>query len=386
MNRNRQQLRMAPSVWPTVSASAVAFWLAAHERLIWPQILGCVLLALVIVSFAAVAVPTAFSIVVDAPSHVQVGELFETNVRLHNRGIARRGVVVRQRWRSRRELVGEMVAFIDVVPGRGESIVRCQRTPIARGAAVGCDVEIDVAGAFGFFVRTSTHAVRSQLISLPAPARALDVAAGQGAAAGVAAGLAGDADLRGVRDWRPGDRIGSVHWRSVVRTGRMTVVEREGNSAGSLVVMVAAPGKRGKAAKDPAFEKAMATAAATATAAMRRGSPTCFVAQTRDSAAGGNASAVQHPGDENALLGCFARIEVTRIPSNELLEHAMRHAAHGGTVLLVTSSSTPQAWRARVFHAASTVGATVVDVGFAAGVRSAAGARSVDGDPTRLPA
>ena len=178
----------------------------------------------------------------------------------------------------------------------------------------------------------------------------------------------------------------------------MTVVEREGNSAGSLVVVVAAPGKRGRAAKDPAFESAMATAAATATAAMRRGSPICFVAQTRDSAASGNVSAVQHPGDENALLGCFARIEVTRIPSDELLEHAMRHAAHGGTVLLVTSSLTPKAWRARVFHAASTVGAIVVDVGSATGVGSAtvvgspggagslASARPVAGDPTRLPA
>jgi len=362
--RPRQHVRVAPSVWPTLLAAAVAFWLAAHERLIWPQILGCLLVALVVTSLASVLLPLAISVSVEAPAQVRVGEPFETNVRLRNRGAGRRGVIVRQRWRSRRELVGELISFVDVV--RGEAIVWVQRVPVSRGAAIGSDVEIEVAAPFGFFSRTAHHALHSQLICLPAQATPLPVSAGAGAHAGAIEALDGDTDLRGVRDWRPGDRIGRVHWRSVVRTGRMTVVEREGTSAGSVVVLVTAPGKRGKALRETAFESAIATAAATATAAMRRGVPVCLIAATKER--------VAHPADEHSLLAWLARIDVARVPDDDLLEHAMHHAAHGGTLLLVASNSTPKVWRAKLFHLASTVGAIVVDVGAAVN------------EPARMPA
>ncbi len=32
-------------------------------------------------------------------------------------------------------------------------------------------------------------------------------------------------DVRGVREWRPGDAVRHVHWRSTARTGRLTVLE-----------------------------------------------------------------------------------------------------------------------------------------------------------------
>src|SRR6185437_8171966 len=86
-SRARQRVQVAPSVWPTLLAAVAAFWLAARESLIWPQILGCVLVALVATSLAAVLLPLTFSVSVDAPSHVRVGEPFETNVRLRNQGM-----------------------------------------------------------------------------------------------------------------------------------------------------------------------------------------------------------------------------------------------------------------------------------------------------------
>lgn len=363
-DRTRQHVQVAPSVWPTLLAAAVAFWLAAHESLIWPQFLGCVLVALVATSLAAVAMPLSMSVSVDAPTYVRVGESFETNVRLRNRGATRRGVIIRQRWRSRRELVGELVSFVEAVSRRGEAIVRVQRVPVLRGAAIGAEVEIEAAGPFGFFTRTARHTLQSKLICVPGIARPLPVISGEGLRTGVVEALEGDTDLRGVRDWRPGDRIGRVHWRSVVRTGRMTVVEREGTSAGSVVVMVSAPGKRGKALRDPGFELAIATAAATATAAMRRGIPVCLIASAKESStSSGNRAGVWHPADEQSLLDCLARIDVARVPSDDLLEHAMHHAAYGGTLLLVASNATPKVWRARLLHLGSTVGAVVVDVG-----------------------
>ena len=357
---------VAPSVWPTLVGAGAAFGLAAHERLVWPQILGCVLLALVVTSLLVVAIPARFEIGVEVPARVRVGEPFDTTVRLTNRGGHRRDVVVRQRWRSPRPLVCEIVAFAGVVNGHAQTAATALRTPIARGAAETCEVEIEVNGPFGFFSRTMTHAIRRGLVSLPRATAPLEfiagqafLLAGQDFRAGAVAGSTTDDDVRGVRDWRTGDQISQVHWRSVVRTGRMTVVERGGHSRGTLTIVVVAPGKRGRPVKDATFEAALATAAATAVTAHRHGIPTCFVAQARNS---GVASGVAHPTDEVSLLECFGRVAVAAPAGDALLEHALSHAARGGTLLVVASRATPDAWRARLFAAAAEAGAVAVDV------------------------
>jgi len=353
-------------VWPTLIGAGAAFGLAAHERLVWPQILGCVLIAMMVTSLFAVVVPARFEIDVEAPARVQVGEPFDTTVRLTNRGGRRRDVVVRQRWRSPRSLVAEMVAFAGVVDGHAQTAATARRTPIARGAAGMCGVEVEVNGPFGFFSRTTTYTIRQGIVSLPRVAAPLEfiagqafLMAGQDFQAGVVVGSSVDDDVRGVRDWRAGPQISPVHWRSVVRTGRMTVVERGGHSQGTLTIVVVAPGKRGRPVKDAAFEAALATASATAVAAHRHGIPTCFVAQARIPEL---AEGVAHPTDEPSLLECFGRIAVAEPASDVLLEHALSHAARGGTLLVVASKATPDAWCARLFAAAAAAGAVTVDV------------------------
>jgi len=351
-------LRAAPSVWPTLAGAAGLFVYAAHEDLVWPQIIGCVLVGLVVTSFAAVAKPVRFDVDVGAPTRARVGEPFETSVRIANQGGgARCGVVVRHRWRRRqggRSLVPEMVAFVDVVPRGGERRLRSTRTPVARGVASAADIEVEIAGPFGLFSRISSGVSSNRLVVLPASASPLEMTTGPDRHVGAAAGLTPDADVRGVRDWRSGDQISQVHWRSVVRTGRMTVVERDTRSAGSLVVVVVAPPRRGRPVRDAAFEAAISTAAATAVAAHRRGVQTCFVARAEG-------AGFRHPADESALLESFARVEVALVPDDALIEHALSHAAWGGAIVLVAARTTPPQWRATLRAGADAVGALVID-------------------------
>jgi uncharacterized protein (DUF58 family) len=360
----QQRLHVAPSVWPTLLGAAVSFALAAHERLVWPQIVGCVLVAIVATSLVGVARQGRFSVELAAPAQAIVGEALETTLRITNHASVGRGsLLVRQRWRGSRRLVPELVAFVDVVvPAGDDVVVRTRRTALARGAADTVEVEIEIAGAFGFFSRMSRQSWPQQLLVLPAPAPSMDVLASDGLQTGAAGGRIPDVDVRGVRDWRAGDRISHVHWRSVVRTGRMTVLDREGASAGSLAVLLLAPGKRGRPVKDALFETSVSVAAATAASALRAGTSLCVVAQPSGRAAKGTKGVVRHPLDEASLLECLARVETAVPPSDEVLGHALSHAGAGGTLLVVAAGATPPAWRSRIFDAAAAVGVTAVDV------------------------
>ncbi|HEX7107228.1 MAG TPA: DUF58 domain-containing protein [Acidothermaceae bacterium] len=358
--RARQRVHVAQSVWPTLGGAAAAFALAAYERLIWPQLIGCVLVAMVLISLAAVAFPLRLEVTVDAPSRVRQGVPFDSVIRIANLSRAGRGaLLVRQGWPARpgrRALVHDLAGYVDDVPARDAVDLRKTRTPLSRGVADKLCVEVEIAAPFGFFSRVSRHHVAQRLMVLPAPSTevALPVIDG-GQPTGVGARVP-DIDIRGVRDWRPGDRIASVHWRSVVRTGRMTVWERDGRSAGSLSVVALAPARRGRVVSDDAFEAGIATVAAAGIVALRGSVPICLVAQEKKSL-----PVVRHPTSEAALLECLAGLDVATRPSPALLEHALSHAADGGLIVVLASSAAPASWRAAVFDAARSIGAIAID-------------------------
>ncbi len=365
----RQPIHAGPAVLPTLLGAGGSFAFAAHERLLWPQVIGAVLVGLVVVSFLDVLSPLRIEVRVDAPDRVAVGEPFETSVRLTNLGSAtRRNLVVRHRIRAGRRLVPDLVGLIDALPGRGEATVAARRTPTARGVATHTDVHITQAGAFGLFSRSSAHRIRHPLTCLPQAAAPVNIEESGGAPAGSAMGATPDVDVRGIREWRSGDQLSDVHWRSTIRTGRPAVLDRERRGAGSLVaVVMVAAGSSGRAPRDAEFESALAMVAATATDALRRGVPTCIVAQTAG-------FGYRHPSEESSTLDSFASIDVTDVPTPDLLSHAFGHVASGGTVLLVANSAVPAFWRTQVDAAARNAQVAVIDV-----VRWAQSAKAVPG-------
>ena len=280
----------------------------------------------------------------EMPDRLVVGKPFDTVATVRNLSASpARAFVVRHRWLTGRALVAAHAVFVEGLEAHGEIAVRVTRTPVARGVLPASEVRIDMTAPFGFFGRSLVAPVSGEVLVLPEVAA---VAAGRtGGSAGDGSPLRGiGLDAGGVRDWRPGDQARNVQWRSTARTGRLSVLEREQLSGGSLVVLIA--GRNG----DSTLEAAISQAARTCTAALRGGS-TVLIAR----ADGGCVRA----RNEASLLELLARADVPDVLADVPMQRALRNAA-GGTVLIAAGGSIPADWRAAVQHSAVTAGATVV--------------------------
>lgn len=153
-------------------------------------------------------------------------------------------------------------------------------------------------------------------------------------------------DAGAVREWRPGDQVRHVQWRSTARTGRLTVVERDQSAPGSLVVLIA--GRSG----DPVLEDAISKAATIGNVALRRGTPV-FVA-----AADGNCVRAR---TQASLVELLARADI-RVPLDDgALNRAMRCAADGN-VLVAAGRTVPVAWVSAIRRAAALSAVGVIDL------------------------
>jgi len=341
-----------------LAAVAMAF-IASIERLVWPQLLSCVLLGMVAASWLAVARRPRFEVRVEMPERIVVAEPFEAVVHLVNHSArGRQAVLVRHRLRAARPIVPDGTAFVE---NSGKEVaVRMTRTPIARGAAACSEVEVVVVGPFGFFSSRSLHRAGGPVLALPSTAAPFALSA-LGASVHTGTAVTPGAEPRGIREWRVGDASHDVHWRSTLRAGRPLVVEREAPAESSLVVVVMAASEgRGRGADQP-FERAISAVAAAAVTAARRGTPICLVAQR-------STDCVTHAKDPRAVLDALARIVRTEAPSDVVLRHAAEHAGPGGTILLAANRATPAAWKSRLAAVAAASGAATMNAGDALAV------------------
>lgn len=78
---------------------------------------------------------------------------------------------------------------------------------------------------------------------------------------------AGDQNLRGVRPYRPGDSIRTLHWPATAKTGHMMVRETDGTTVAPIIIVVDLVGP------EAAVEPTASRAAGLAIAAIARGVP-----------------------------------------------------------------------------------------------------------------
>lgn len=341
------RLSVARTAWIPFGCAIALLFVAYATRAVWPQLVGCALLGLLATSLLAVwrpFRPWRFETTIDMPDRLVVGKPFDTVVTVRNLSAsAARAFVVRHRWLAGRALVAAHAVFVEGIEGRGEIIVRATRTPVARGVLPASEVRIDVTAPFGFFARRLVVPGVGEVLVLPEVAAVAASRVGGGDGDGASLRMIG-LDAGGVRDWRPGDQARNVQWRSTARTGRLSVLEREQLSGGSLVVLIA--GHNG----DSTLEAAISQAASTCSAALRRGGTVLI---TR--ADGGCVRA----RNEASLLELLARADVPDALAEVPMQRALRNAA-GGSVLIATGRSISADWRAAVQRAAATVGATVM--------------------------
>ena len=82
--------------------------------------------------------------------------------------------------------------------------------------------------------------------------------------------------MLGVRQWRAGDDLRRIHWRSTARTGRPTLVERGDPRTTQVRVLLVG------SADYPGFEDAVSAAASVCDLALRRGTTVTAVAWRLD--------------------------------------------------------------------------------------------------------
>jgi uncharacterized protein (DUF58 family) len=325
------------------------FAFAAVTHAVWPQILGCALVGLIASSLIAVIRPLPIGVAVELPERLVVGRPFETTLRVTHRGSGvSRPLIVRHRFLRGQGKVPTYATMVGTLAGHEEVVVRAGRTPRARGRIEASQLEIDAVAPFGFFTRRTVIAVARPVVVLPASAPALAVAQVAGVRSG-AVGTTNGLDAGAVREWRPGDQVRNVQWRSTARTGRLTVIEREEQSAGVLVVVVV--GKTG----DAAFETTLATVSATAATAVRQGQPVLVVTSTAE-------ISCARERTESALLEFFACIEKADPFNDALIAQVLRTAGRGGTVMLAAGPTMPSTWRAHLGTYALRAGVRIVDI------------------------
>jgi uncharacterized protein (DUF58 family) len=138
-------------------------------------------------------------------------------------------------------------------------------------------------------------------------------------------------DFVGVREFRPGDPLRSVHWRSTARIGSLVVREFEQEVA-SRVGLVIAGSDHGSGA-DSSFEKLVSAAASIGLYASSTGHPVHLACTDAD-----GPMFVDEP-DRYDLLDSLAIAQPSDISLGPLLEGTLKRMGGGGTVVLLADMS-----------------------------------------------
>lgn len=287
----------------------------------WLLLVGCALLAPVLVSQLLRPDLRSISICLRSGDRVGVGECIEQVFHAHNRG---RRSSPGLRLTHAPEGFAAVTLLVPALPPGGRAELTVLRRATARGVSVIHDLQLQTVAPFGLAVHRRRLAVTARVSVHPAP---VPVGAPVGGAAGSRVGgrpaRAGD-DAHELREWRRGDSLRQVHWRATARHDRLTVVIPEVTVRSRFALVVAG------SPLDDDWEALLSSAAWTAVDAARRGSTVLL------SAAG---TPDLHGDDPGAVLDWFAALGPVLPPPPPLLAAAADWAAGSGSVMVAGTRS-----------------------------------------------
>jgi uncharacterized protein (DUF58 family) len=253
-----RRVRITSNGWAAVAGAGLMFAMAIQTQSIWMQVVGSALLGLLGVSaLSVIRRRDGVTVSVQAPHEVVVGIPFDIQVVVSN---ARRRPTAPLRIRCyfASAVVVPVVVYVDPVPAGDETTVSTTRVPLQRGASRRTRQLVDTIGPFGFFTSTRQVDAADGLFAAPLAGPTIDLPRVLGVQADGFGPLGPGLDVRGVREWRPGDAVRHVHWRSTARTGRIAVLEHGEPTVGAIGVLVAGT------TADARFEASLAVAVSTA--------------------------------------------------------------------------------------------------------------------------
>ena len=243
--------------------------------------------------------------------------------------------------------VTDLTAYVEPLPPGGRAVMELSRFALSRGVTDTVHVSMGAASGLGIMCAHVRSEYRRHLVIHPRRVEVgpLDHSSSLDEQADLVPGPG--MDIAGVREWRPGDASGSVHWRSTARRGTLVVRERAVASTRQVVVALAC------SSDAPDWEDVLAAAAGACKAAQLAGQRlTLWVWEAGDVFAAPPVHSVA------ALLDWWAELSESCLPGSAALARAVSSTG-SADVHVAASASTPDAWWSEVRQGTVRTGASM---------------------------
>lgn len=219
-------------------------------------------------------------------------------------------------------------------PGDRTSLV-VERPALGRAVSESTLGHLVARTSLGLLVRARDVVVADQVIVHPV----LSDHVARAVTSGVIDDLSSDvviattgAEVLGVREWRPGDDPGRVHWRTTARSGRLTRLERGDVESAQLRLALVGSDRQ------PGFESALSVAATICDAALAEGTAVAVVAWHVDG------PVLATTGSRWELLDWWSTVHDTVLPDPPEFGRMARAGFGPGDLLVVGPPDTDEGW------------------------------------------
>ncbi|HEY0871054.1 MAG TPA: DUF58 domain-containing protein, partial [Acidothermaceae bacterium] len=357
-----RRVRITPNGWAALAGAGLMFALAVQTKSVWMQVVGSALLGLLGISaLSVVRRRPGLAVSMQAPTEVFVGAPFDIRIAVSNTGRQTTPPLrITYDVNVNPPPVAPALVYVDPVAVGDTAVLSVTRVPLRRGAAGSSRLVVDMIGSFGFFTCSYAVAGTPAFFAAPLAAAPIDVTRALSSEAGGSGPMGAGLDVRGVREWRPGDAVRHVHWRSTARTGHLSVLEYGEPTIDMFGVLIA--GTRA----DPRFEAELALAASTTWQGLDDG---VMVVITVADDAIPNVKLLKSKAADPELLRLsptgyhkiFAGLRAA-VPDAETVDGLLAHVGAGGIVLLATGDGLADGFVSYVEAAASATGVRLIRV------------------------
>ncbi len=306
--------------------AAALYSLTALTGSAWFTLLAGAAAGLVVAALLTRPSLDGISLCLSGPRQSTVGEIVEQTLHVHNSS-PRISPALELHQKVNGLADGRI--HVEPIPPGGRAVVTLSRVALFRGVAESCGIGLKASAGLGMMCTHVMDDYRHRLVIHPRRA-AVALADQLGRTAESADPVRGAGlDVTGIREWRPGDASGSVHWRSSARRGALVVRERGAAVTRHVVVALVCSSQ----AVD--WEDAIALAASACRVAQESGHRLTLLVWTDGSLAAPPVGSVQ------ALLDWWAGLSASDAPEPATLVRALA-ALDAGDVHVAVSATMPE--------------------------------------------
>ena len=226
----------------------------------------------------------------------------------------------------------------------GETAALTYRARAAkRGVHLLGPLRVAVSDPFGVFQRTAGISLPGEAVIFPRPLPLLtDLDEGGTDIRGTISGelaLSSDSgmDFYGIRDYQPGDELRRIHWPATAHHGKITVIDFERGTSGSVVVVLdTKQGTEFGEGLETTLEVGVRLAASLAHWALTNDG---LASLAMDTATEARWEQVEHPDQERRILETLAWARADgRLPVSAVAEWTAARAPAGAAVVIITAA------------------------------------------------